>query len=156
MFEIELEKEEIELWDEIGYYGRITIGNWSEQFFSPTVFWTKNDYLDNWQSELNKILNGKKSAKLITKMYNPKSMNFFMSWVLYRDKKVIYIQQQAFFLEDMEKPFDLDNFYKQDLIRETHDEDGDKLSEWKTTIFSIEKYMGVLSNGTVQKSVSIG
>lgn len=141
MFEIKLNTTSEIYYEEKGYFGSITINDFNEEFFSPIEFWDKDKYLKNWYGELNKLINGFPCAKLITKIYNIDYMDYFQTWILYKVDDTIYIQEQLFFLEDLPKPFSLEDFYLQELERETQNEDGEKISEWKTNIADIKEYL---------------
>lgn len=147
MFEIKLNKniEIHDFYEEEGYFGYITIDNFHERFFSPIEFWSREEYLKNWYQELNKLLNGFPCAKLITRMYNPEYSNFIQAWVLYRIDDKIFIHEQIFFLDEWAKPFLLEELYSKELNRETHSEDGEKISQWEINISDIKKYLAQMN-----------
>ncbi|MFW2584724.1 hypothetical protein [Aliarcobacter butzleri] len=53
----------------------------------------------------------------------------------------IFIHEQIFFLDEWTKPFLLEELYSKKLNRETHSENGEKISEWEINILDIKKYL---------------
>lgn len=141
MFEIRLNRNSEIHYEEKGCFGFITINDFYERFFSPIDFWDRDKYLENWYKELNKLINGFSCAKLITKIYNPDYMNFLQAWILYKVDNTVFIQEQFFLVEELPKPFSLENFYLKELERETKSEDGEEISEWKIDISDIKLFL---------------
>lgn len=134
MFKLDLENDASEYFNELCYKGMITIGDWQEVFYSPSIFWKREDYLKSWKREIKKILDNKSNnAKLFTTMYNPKIMNFCRAWTLYVVKSKVYVHEQIFFVDDFKSPFTLKQLFDLNLKRETIDEDGNEISEWEIT-----------------------
>lgn len=131
MFEIKLNKnsEIHDFYGEEGCFGFITINDFNERFFSPTGFWSREEYLKNWYKELNKLLNGFSCAKLITKMYNPKYANYLQSYVLYLVDENVFIREEFLFLGESPKQILLEDLYSKELIREIYNEEGKKILE---------------------------
>ncbi len=71
-------------------------------------------------------------------------MNFFQAWVLYLENNDIFIQERIFFLDELPKPFLIDDFYLSEIRREIYSEDGIKISTWKISKKDI--YNFILSN----------
>lgn len=146
MFEIKLNRniEIHDFYEEEGCFGFITINDFNERFFSPTGFWSREEYLKNWYQELNKLLNGFSCAKLITKMYNPKYANYLQSYVFYLADENVFIREQFLFLGESPKQILLEDLYSKELIREIYNEEGKKISEWKCSKKDIEKALKYL------------
>lgn len=146
MFKIKLNKnsEIHDFYQEEGCFGYIRINDFNERFFSPTEFWSREEYLKNWYQELNKLLNGFSCAKLITKMYNPKYANYLQSYVFYLADENVFIREQFLFLGESPKQILLEDLYSKELIREIYNEEGKKISEWKCSKKDIEKALKYL------------
>ena len=145
MFLINLNADIIDAWGEPSYLGNIRINNWSENFYSPSTFWSRKDYLMSWSKEIEKLLNEKNyNAKLITSVHQLETMNFLKAWILYPVNNRIYIQEQIFFMDDFKKPFKLKYFFDLELKRAIVNDEGEKISEWESNISDLTRYLRLL------------
>ncbi len=110
----------------------IVIGSFSEQFTIPIGFWTKKDYINQWCAAAESLLNEpfEASTALLTSMYEPQSVNFLFSWILYKTDKTIYVQNSILNLDGAQK-FELENLNSYIPDRETETDEGQKISEWE-------------------------
>jgi hypothetical protein len=111
-------------------YGQIKIGGFSEKFSSSLDFWSVADYKNHWRKAIGRILARNSKSALITSIDNPTSSNFYIWWPMYLLGEKVYVQNQLLFLDQLHEPFDLENPFKYVPSRQTHNEDGEKISEW--------------------------
>lgn len=123
-------------------YGRITIDDFEELFELPTDYWNFGDYISHWVKELTDVVEGKTKTALLTTMFYPDQANFFITWPIYRDGDTVYVQNRIIFLEEIEGDFEIEKLSEYVGDRMTIDEDGKKISEWKTDIASIKEFLG--------------
>jgi hypothetical protein len=120
--------------------GLITIGEFEERFIVPLNFWNASDYEKHWKNAIKRILINKSSC-LITAMYNPKYANFINWWPLYREHGKVYIQNHILFFKELKQPFDPKNPFTFIPEHERTTEDGEKISEWVTSINDLTDYL---------------
>jgi len=139
MFILELTNEVDISYGEEVLIGSIHINSFSETFRSPVSYWKRNEYLSQWYSGLNEIISGKKKSAIVTSMYDPTSTNFIVIWPLYLVGKDVFIQNRILFIEDLKEPFNEASLSSYIDDRETINEDGEVISEWKVSISDINR-----------------
>ena len=140
-FSINLTNKEFIDGNERFLVGDIQLGEFHEIFMASMSYWNKSDYLMQWKVALIKICNGNDKSCLITSMFDPSIANFIFWWTLYLDGKTVHIQNQIFFLDELEKPFLEANPYEFIPARKTVSDEGDKISEWHVDVNYIEAYI---------------
>lgn len=143
-FSISLENEVLMKFDESVLCGEVEINGYTEKFFAPTEFWSKNDYLTSWKKSLEQGLQGGGHAVLATSMRNPETCNFIFYWVVYMEGVQAYIQNGVIFLEEYPHPFVPENINSYVSGREEVDEDGHVISQWKVDSISIVNFFNKL------------
>ncbi len=124
--------------------GLIVIGDFEERFEASLSYWAVEDYQKQWKQALERIIAGEPKSSLITSMHDPQNANFVTWWLLYRDGQQVHVQNQLLFMDQISGPYDLANPYVYIPDRETVDEDGNRISEWRTTIAEIEEFLKAL------------
>lgn len=123
-------------------YGNIKIGAFTEKFEIDLSYWNKEKYQQHWIESIKRLsFYNEDTSCLITSMRDPNTANFIFWWLLYRKKEKILIQNQVFFLNDIKKPFHVNNPYEHISERETATEDGTLISEWEITLDDIKKFL---------------
>jgi hypothetical protein len=122
----------------------ITIGEFKEGMLIPVDYWSIKQYYASWLSSLKKGIYGKNNATLVVSMYSPKVANFLFSWVLYFRQENIIVQNKIIFLDEI-KNFSIDKINEYTSEYEAYSE-GEKVSEWYTTIDEIKEFMTYLES----------
>jgi len=65
---------------------------------------------------------------------------------MYRDRDIIYFQEQIRFLAELSEAFDPDAVEKFVLPRDTISEDGEAISEWSTTVSTVRDFLSRASS----------
>jgi len=146
MFDLELSNETIEYEGDEALLGKIHIDNFSENFQASTSYWDRCKYLSQWKDGLNNIINGGSKSAIITTMYDPSTANFIFWWVMYAVGDDVFIQNHVLFIEDLKEPFNESNFAKYVPVRETVNEEGDTISEWKVNFNEIHEALVKIEN----------
>jgi len=141
MFTIELASENNQVIDSVFHRKfRIIIDDMSEIFMSPLSYWSVSDYFGHWRTSIEKIASRKVDRSIfITEMYDPGHANFIRYWVAYAESSSVFFQENILFLDDVKRPFDLDNIHLFIPNREIINEDGDQISEWAISLEEIKK-----------------
>jgi contact-dependent growth inhibition (CDI) system CdiI-like immunity protein len=123
-------------------FGRIVIGDFTETFRVPLGFWDESDYRRSWRRAFE-VLNANPRAIscLMTAMTDPGNSNFLTCWPMYREGEDVYIQNALIFLDEIED-FDLMAPWDSVRPREVIDEDGNRISEWTTSVRSLQEFFG--------------
>jgi hypothetical protein len=121
--------------------GRIVIGDFTETFRVPLGFWNESDYRRSWRRAFE-VLNANpySTSCLMTAMTDPDNSNFLTCWPMYREGEEVYIQNALIFLDEIEEAFDPAVPWASVGPRNSIDEDGNKISEWITSMDSLREF----------------
>ena len=124
--------------------GRIVIGDFTETFRIPLGFWDESDYRRSWRRAFEVLTaNPHTTSCLMTSMTDPGNSNFLTCWPMYREGEDVYIQNALIFLDEIEENFDPAAPWDSVRPREAIDEDGNKISEWITSMGSLREFFGM-------------
>ncbi len=98
---------------ELAARGRITLGEFSEEFVAPLVFWKVDDYRRQWREAAERILNGCERSCFVAAMRESPLDGVIFLWPAYRDGEVVYIQHRLVLPELAKGSFDTLNPYGQ-------------------------------------------
>ncbi len=98
MFDISFTGETNEDWNEVLYFGELTLGKSTEGFAASFSFWSKEDYQKHWFDAARRFLNSHTSSAFITCMYNPETANFIRWWQAWRNDNLIIFQNSLLFI----------------------------------------------------------
>ena len=121
----------------------IIIGDFTEPLYIPIPYWSLEDYKRNWIISLSQGIESKTHSALAVSMYDPNFTNFIITWVIYFYDEAAYVQNKILFLDECPgfTPETINNFINE---RETHNEDGLKVSEWVTDLNSVTTFLASL------------
>jgi CdiI N-terminal domain len=123
--------------------GRIVIDDFTETFRAPLGFWHESDYRRSWRRAFEVLnANPHSTSCLMTSMTDPSDSNFLVCWPMYREDENVYLQNAMIFLDEIEEGFDPEMPWGYVGPRQTQDEDGNKISEWTTSVSSLRKFFG--------------
>lgn len=103
--------------------GEITIGAFTERFACAAIKSVEELEAD-WRCELHSLLAGEPQIAMV---HDPR-----FAWIVYRVGNDCYVQQHLSIAES----------FKPIPNRCTVNEDGERISEWNTSIAEIEKFLG--------------
>ncbi|MCY0938053.1 hypothetical protein [Streptomyces sp. H34-S4] len=131
------------LHQEAGATGRITVGDFVESFYMDLSYWSIDEYERSWRDSIQLILDGEeRDSCLIVSITNPEASNFIFSWPLYRRGEDVIIQNSIIFLDELERDFDPLEPWSSVRPRLTVDEDGNSISEWRTSVSAVRDFLG--------------
>ena len=130
-----IDKKPKKRWEVLTIKGQIKIGNFKEDLYLSVDWWGPDDYEHQWIEGLNRLAKHEKSC-LVVDVNNPTNRKFIEWWPLYKIDNKIYVRNSIIIADIYseqigDKPFTLQTCY--DFIPErgqSHDEDGNKISEW--------------------------
>ena len=127
------------------FYGKIVIGDFRETFGASLASWTRDDYDRHWRKALEKLVAGADRSALITDYVEPpdhaSAESYLFWWPLYRDGDTVYVQNQILFFGQLSQPFSSERPWESVKDRETGNEDGQRISEWTTTVEEIKNFL---------------
>lgn len=142
-FSIEFLPQESKEDNFIGQFGRIILGDFSEDFVSATCNWNVETYINHWLKSSQRILYDCDTTIFITSivLYSPTDYQINW-WVAHKVDAVVYIQNQLIIPDTyfILGGFNLENIYSYITAREIYSDDGDKISEWEVSLKWIEEY----------------
>jgi len=141
MFSLEFIAEPLIENGELSQLGRITLGEFSEQFLSPLVFWTVADYERQWTDGAHRILGGAERSCFVTAMRESPLSGVVLLWPAYRVGQNVYLQHRLILPEHVNGRFDPSNPYAQIDGRETLSVDGEPLSEWQIDLSDVARFV---------------
>lgn len=107
-------------------------------------YWSVPEYQESWINALTVIdAESDSTSCLISSITDPENSNFIFCWPLYRDGDDVYIQNSIIFLEELSGEFAPEEPWRFVEPRSTVDEDGNKISEWKTSIGAVREFLSV-------------
>jgi hypothetical protein len=127
--------------DSVDAFGSITIGDFRETFTIPLGFWKESDYRRSWRQAFGVLsANLHSTSCLMTSMTDPENSNFLTCWPMYREGEDVYIQNAIIFLDEIDGAFDPAAPWDYVAPRSGIDEDGNKISEWTTSMDSLREF----------------
>jgi hypothetical protein len=123
--------------------GRIVIGDFTETFTVPLGFWDESDYRRSWRQAFE-VLNADPHSMscMMTSVTDPGNSNFLVCWQVYREGEDVYIQNAIIFLDEIKEALDPAAPWGRVGPRRSIDEDGNKISEWATSMDSLRGFFG--------------
>jgi hypothetical protein len=134
-FSIEMLNDTLRANDEC--IAKIKIGDLEESFTLSFEYSNINDYLSQWYSALSDLLKHYNSVALMQSLIPNNEKRFRRGWVLYKAKEIVYIQDRLFPTEYDGIQFDKKGVPLSIPQREIYTEEGDKISEWQTTLSDV-------------------
>lgn len=126
---------------ELAARGRITLGEFSEEFVAPLVFWTEKDYRRQWHEAAARILNGCARSCFVAAMRESPLDGVIFLWPAYKDGEAVYIQNELLLPELVRGSFDPLNPYAQVDERRTMTDEGEQISEWQVSVGDIARFL---------------
>jgi CdiI N-terminal domain len=128
--------------DRVQATAQIRIGDSVEDFAADLGYWSTSDYLASWRSALE-LLEKEEVAKscLVASITDPQTSNYFSCWPLYRSGEDVFVQNAISFFAELGDRFDPRAPWTSVGPRELEDDDGNRISEWRTTMHDIRGYL---------------
>lgn len=125
--------------------GRLTLGDFTEEFTAYLDYWSPAEYEAQWQAAIRRIVSGARTDALITDMHDLSTTHHLVSWPMYREENKVFFQNRLLFLDDFGRPSQLEDLIAHLGERKTVSDDGAKLSEWSVAVSDLEAFLGRLT-----------
>jgi len=125
--------------------GRITLGDFSEEFESSLSYWAQADYEQQWLEAAGRIKAGQTNSAFIVDMYDPSKTPFIMWWPIWRTDKTILVQNRLLLFKNLTVAFESTNPYIHIGERATKNDDGEAISVWQVSLKDIQDFYTSIS-----------
>lgn len=130
-------------------WGRVTVGDFSEQFEADLSYWSPEKYRQHWAEAARLVVADESPVAFITSMRDPAMANFIVWWPAWREGDRVLIQNQLLFLDQLVEPFDEADPFRSVHPLERVSEDGEPISTWETTVSEVEAFGTALAQGAL-------
>lgn len=114
------------------FVGEISFPGLQEEFRSSASYWSISDYVSQWDAACLRFRSDAPTTCIVTSMEDPRTANFFRTWVFYRvDRKTVAAQCHILFADQLEKTFEPARAWDFVRKRRTVDAEGQRISEWQ-------------------------
>jgi hypothetical protein len=137
MFAIEFLGEPHIEFNESAIRGRITLGEFSEEFVASLAFWTVDDYRKQWRNAAERIVNGEARSCFVASMRESPNDGAIFLWTAYKLADTVYFQHNLLLSETVKGTFEPSNIYAQVEERQIKTEDGSQISEWRILVSDV-------------------
>ena len=141
MFGLEFISEPGSGFGEPAIRGRITLGEFSEEFIAPLVFWSPDDYRRQWAEAAERIVGGYDRTCFVQAMRESPRHGPMLLWAAYKSGDLVHVQQKLLLEQTLNAEFDPANLYEQVNERETVDEECRAISEWVISVTEIALFL---------------
>jgi hypothetical protein len=141
MFSIELVGPVVAAYGELANAGRITLGDWVEDFTCPLSHWSRADYQAQWIAGARRLVAGDASSCFVTAMRRSPDEGSILLWPAYRDENSVHFQQKLVLPETVLGKFDPLNPYAQVGVRHRFCDDATPISEWDVPLREVADFL---------------
>ena len=121
--------------------GFIRVGDFREEFTVTLNHRSIQDYQHHWLNALQRLVHGASAVGLMTWMNAPDSPGHFRAWLLYREGELAYAQDRLYPWPDIQPLFDEEEQLVDIGQRQTHTEEGERISEWSLPMSAVEAFL---------------
>ena len=130
-----------EIYDEWCQWCEIRISDFSERFVAPIEQWMLEDYDQQWKIAATRIIQGAVKGYLMASMRDPEKSDFVSVYAMYREGERVYVQNQIIICRGNEETIRSGDLSSLVNDREIETEDGERISEWKTSIEELKRFV---------------
>lgn len=124
--------------------GVITVGEFRETFWMDLSFWTVDEYRRSWHAALRRLDHAEVvDSCLVASTTDPATANWILCRPLYRRGERVFVQNSLVFLDQLDHEFSADEPWLSISPRRTVNEDGERISEWATTMSAVRRFASV-------------
>jgi hypothetical protein len=117
------------------------LGEFSEEFVAPLVFWAADDYRRQWREAAERILGGYESSCFVAAMRESPLDGAIFLWPAYRIGDAMYFQHKLLLPELVKGRFDPLNPYAQVDEQRALSEQSEPISEWQVSVGDIARFL---------------
>ena len=117
-----------------GARGLIVLAEYSEEFLASLGEWTHTQYREQWARSIQRLIEGDAKAVLITTFSSPDVASHLEWWALYREGEDVFAQNQLLLFDDLTGKFDVSRAVEYLRDRQTVNEEGLPISEWRVSM----------------------
>ena len=125
---------------------RLTLQNCAEEEAADLTFWSTKDYENQWLTRLNQLMASRDKGALIISIHDPANAFRVWTWTMWKkDDQVLFQNRLLFMLEGSRtsNPACVSEYIGE---YQSHDQDGDRISEWTLPIAAIRNFVNERSS----------
>ena len=120
--------------------GILKIGSFEEKIYLNQDYWNIEEYKKSWLNAIDNVLSEHKNTAIITSMSDIKNANFIEWWPMYIQDRQVIIQNHILFIKDIRHSVSENNLFSFIPKYNSHNEDGEKISQWMIPLHVLEKF----------------
>jgi hypothetical protein len=120
---------------------RLTLQDHHEGDQANLTHWSAENYERQWLYELNEIVNSRSKGALITSIQDPIHAFQVFVWTMWKDNDQIRFQNRILFMLSGIQNFDPVHVCDHIGEYKSHDEEGQRLSEWVVPLTAIQDFI---------------
>lgn len=126
--------------DQLYIWGRVTFGQFQDEFQVPLFDWAPGDYTAQWLEAAGKLVEGAPLAVFITHMVHPGAA-YHLGWPAWREGDWVYLQERLFLGEQLDGPFDPYQAERYAGRRQEQTPEGDRIPQWRVALGDVADFL---------------
>jgi contact-dependent growth inhibition (CDI) system CdiI-like immunity protein len=118
--------------------GRITLGDFAEEFESPLTLWTSEQYEAQWHAAADRVVRGERTSGFIVWATDLPHVDYALWWPMWREGNRIVAQNQLLVGRDHPRGINLEAAYDKVHFVEAWEEPDGKTSKWYLDVSDFE------------------
>jgi hypothetical protein len=125
---------------------RLTLQNYTEEEAADLTFWSTKDHENQWLTELNHLMASRDKGALIISIPDPANPFRVWTWTMWKKDDHVLFQNRLLFMLEGSRTFNPACVSEYIGEYQSHDEDGDRISEWTVPIAAIRNFINERSS----------
>lgn len=121
-------------------WGRITLGDFQEDFQAPLYDWAPGDYEAQWMESAERLVAGASVVVFLTHMVHP-TAPYHIGWPAWREDNGVWVQERLFVAKDLAVPFDPSGPEAHVGDRAERSIEGQPISQWLVSMTDVAEYL---------------
>ena len=121
-------------------WGRITLGDFQEDFQAPLYDWAPGDYEAQWMESAERLVAGAAVVVFLTHMVHP-TAPYHIGWPAWREGDGVWVQERLFVANDLAAPFDPSAPEAHVGDRAERSIEGLAISQWQVSMTDVAEYL---------------
>ena len=125
---------------------RLTLQNYAEEEGADLTFWSTKDYENQWLTWLNQLMASRDEGALIISIHDPANAFRVWTWTMWKKDDQVLFQNRLLFMLEGSRTSNPACVFEYVGEYQSHDEDGDRISEWTVPIAAIRNFVNERSS----------
>jgi hypothetical protein len=121
-------------------WGRITLGDFIDEFQAPLFDWAPGDYAAHWLESAQRLLRGAPVAVFLTHMVHP-TAPYHLGWPAWRRDDRVYVQERLFLRDQLDGDFDPEFPEVHAGPHQETSAEGVKIAQWVVSVRELQDFV---------------